>query len=213
MAERFKNLNEAKQKRILNAALKEFAEQGYEKASTNRIVSMAGIGKGMLFYYFKNKKQLFHYLIDYAMQTIHDEFFSRIDTGERDLIERFRHIAMVKTAYYYENPNVNNFIAMVLLADDITLPRDLQTRLEDLQQLGHRMMYDNIDYTLFRDDVDPEKAFNLIRWSIDGYQSELLQQFKEAKIAAIDLEPYWEEFYAYMEELKRIFYNKEGEET
>src|SRR5699024_1157585 len=127
MAERFKNLNEAKQKRILNAALKEFAEQGYEKASTNRIVSMAGIGKGMLFYYFKNKKQLFHYLIDYAVQTIHDEFFSRIDTGERDLIERFRHIAMVKTAYYYENPNVNNFIAMVLLADDITLPRDLQT--------------------------------------------------------------------------------------
>src|SRR5699024_4419266 len=200
-------------KRILNAALKEFAEQGYEKASTNRIVSMAGIGKGMLFYYFKNKKQLFHYLIDYAMQTIHDEFFSRIYTVELNFIERLRHIAIVKTAYYYENPNVNNFIAMVLLADDITLPRDLQTRLEDLQQLGHRMMYDNIDYTLFRDDVDPEKAFNLIRWSIDGYQNELLQKFKGAKIVAIDLEPYWEEFYAYMEELKRIFYNKEGEET
>ena len=53
--EKFNSLDEEKRQKILDAALMEFAEHGYEKASTNRIVKEAGIGKGMLFYYFKSK--------------------------------------------------------------------------------------------------------------------------------------------------------------
>ncbi|MGK7378723.1 TetR/AcrR family transcriptional regulator [Planococcus sp. 1R117A] len=56
--EKFKNLENKKKQTILNAALQEFAENGYQQASTNRIVKNAGIGKGMLFYYLESKRQL-----------------------------------------------------------------------------------------------------------------------------------------------------------
>ncbi|MTI56255.1 MAG: TetR/AcrR family transcriptional regulator [Geosporobacter ferrireducens] len=41
----------------------EFVEKGYDKASTDRIIQRAEISKSLLFYYFKNKKGLFLYLV------------------------------------------------------------------------------------------------------------------------------------------------------
>ena len=47
---------EEKKQKIYQAALEEFVEHGYQNASTNRITQRAGISKGLLFHYFKNKK-------------------------------------------------------------------------------------------------------------------------------------------------------------
>lgn len=209
----FNNLDDAKQKRILNAALQEFAENGYEQASTNQIVKHAGIGKGMLFYYFNNKKELYQYLIDHAINIMTTKFFSLINMTEPDLIERLKEIARVKAEYLHENPNVSNFIATVFLNDEVNLPEDLENRLGDVQKVGTTMLYDNIDPTLFRDDINVEKAFKLIRWSIEGYQNELTNRVKGQQIASIDLEPYWEEFYEYLDVLKTSFYKNEGDFT
>ncbi|MFD2922284.1 TetR/AcrR family transcriptional regulator [Halobacillus naozhouensis] len=204
----FENLDANKQKRIVDAALKEFAENGFEKGSTNQIVKNAGIGKGMLFYYFNNKKEIYLYLIDYAMNIMTKEFFSLIDTTEPDFIERLKQIARVKTKYYNENPDVSNFIATVFLNDEMEIPENMEKRLADLQKSGNSMLYDNIDPTLFRDDIDVDKAFKLIRWSIEGYQNELMNHFKGQQIASIDLDPYWTEFYDYLDVLKTCFYKK-----
>ena len=46
------NLKKEKQDRMINAALKVFAMNGYQKASTDDIVKEAGISKGLLFHYF-----------------------------------------------------------------------------------------------------------------------------------------------------------------
>ncbi|GEM01866.1 regulatory protein, tetR family [Halolactibacillus halophilus] len=50
MTTTFHNVEPDKQQRIIEAAMKHFAENGYKDASTNKIVKEAGIGKGMLFY-------------------------------------------------------------------------------------------------------------------------------------------------------------------
>ncbi len=55
--------------RILRAALKHFAECGYEGASVQAIVDAARVTKPTLYYYFKSKAGLFQALIDWA----HDE--------------------------------------------------------------------------------------------------------------------------------------------
>ena len=53
--DKFLKLNPEKKKRILEAAYNEFSRNTYDNASTNRIVKEAGIGKGMLFFYFNTK--------------------------------------------------------------------------------------------------------------------------------------------------------------
>ena len=54
---------------VLQAALKKFAECGYEGTSVQDIVEAASVTKPTLYYYFGNKAELYQALVDYA----HDE--------------------------------------------------------------------------------------------------------------------------------------------
>ncbi|SDR01646.1 TetR/AcrR family transcriptional regulator [Virgibacillus salinus] len=206
ITKKFENLDNDKQQRIINAALKEFAENGYEKASTNRIVKSAGIGKGMLFYYFKNKKALYHYLTDYTLDIVKNEYLTLIDTTEPDFIERMKQAARVKTKARSDNPDTFNFLGTLLLTSEGEVSADQLKKIQELQKLGNSKIYDNINNTLFRDDIDVDKAFKLVRWSIEGYQNEISAQLAGRKMSSINLDPYWDEFYEYLDILKTSFY-------
>lgn len=69
-ANTFANLPAAKQQAVLQAATREFARQGYSKASMNVVVREAGISKGSLYQYFANKEALFHFVFAEFHQTV-----------------------------------------------------------------------------------------------------------------------------------------------
>ncbi|MFZ5773149.1 MAG: TetR/AcrR family transcriptional regulator [Thermodesulfobacteriota bacterium] len=60
----FSNLPPEKQEKIVAAAVREFARHGYRKASINTIVREAGIAKGSLYQYFRNKEVLFVFIFE-----------------------------------------------------------------------------------------------------------------------------------------------------
>jgi|TARA_B110000116_G_scaffold124276_1_gene107794 TetR/AcrR family transcriptional regulator len=64
---KFEQLPEEKQSRIVNASISEFAEKDYETASMNTVVNKAGISKGSLFNYFKTKSVLYDHIYQLAL--------------------------------------------------------------------------------------------------------------------------------------------------
>lgn len=60
---RFGKLAPAQQAMILDAALGEFAANGFTDASLNRIIEAAGISKGSMYYYFDGKEDLYAHVI------------------------------------------------------------------------------------------------------------------------------------------------------
>ncbi len=64
---KFEQLPEEKQSRIVNASISEFAEKNYETASMNTVVNLAGISKGSLFNYFKTKSVLYDHIYQLAL--------------------------------------------------------------------------------------------------------------------------------------------------
>lgn len=68
--EKFYELEKEKQDKIINAAIEVFAKNDYKNAVTEEIAYKAGISKGLLFYYFKNKKTLYLFLIDNIIKII-----------------------------------------------------------------------------------------------------------------------------------------------
>ena len=64
---KFEQLPEEKQARIVNASISEFAEKDYETASMNTVVNKAGISKGSLFNYFKTKSVLYDHIYQLAL--------------------------------------------------------------------------------------------------------------------------------------------------
>jgi len=204
--EPFKKLREEKQTHILNVAMEEFAEKGYDQASTNQIVKQAGIGKGMLFYYFKTKQDLYYYLIDYAIDFIESNYMNHIDDQESDFIERLRRATLLKMKTYQAHPNIFHFLGSIFMNENIDLPVKLQQKYEQVHRRGSSLLFDHIDTTLFRKDIDVEKAIDLIRWSIEGYQHHIIRQLQGKNLATIDFDPLWEEFFAYLDVLKTVYY-------
>lgn len=74
MNDKFFDLKKEKQDRIINAALKVFALNGYRHASTDDIVKTACISKGLLFHYFESKLGLYVFLFDYSSRFMLLEF-------------------------------------------------------------------------------------------------------------------------------------------
>ncbi len=77
----FERIPAEEQQRILEACIEEFAQNGYEAASTNAIVKRAGIPKGTLFYFFGSKKDLYLYVIDHAVSRFVSAF-EQIHVGD-----------------------------------------------------------------------------------------------------------------------------------
>lgn len=59
---------EAKRNQIMDAALDLFLEKGYKTVTTRELAAHAGVSKGVLYDYFKNKEDLFYMTIRENMQ-------------------------------------------------------------------------------------------------------------------------------------------------
>ena len=59
----FFHLPAEKRERLLLAAAEEFARVPYAEASINRMIRAAGIPRGSFYMYFRDKEELFHYLL------------------------------------------------------------------------------------------------------------------------------------------------------
>lgn len=96
MNAKFFDLNQEKQDRIINAALKVFALNGYQHASTDDIVKEAHISKGLLFHYFDSKIGVYSFLYDYCTKLLSLELSSAIDPSETSYFEIRRQMEAAK---------------------------------------------------------------------------------------------------------------------
>lgn len=179
LKEKLKALPDDKRQKILAASIAEFAEHGYENASTNRIVVAAGISKGLLFHYFGSKKRLFLFVLGHIINILMAKMntYSAGLTG--DLFATMGEIALIKTRISIEEPEMYRILFDVFL----NLPRDIK---KELTQIYGGILSDQrkaftlkIDPAKLRDGITPEIAANLIADFLDGYYQRNLELFKK----------------------------------
>ena len=62
--------NQQTKRRIMESALKEFAEQGYGASSVNNICSCEGVSKGIIYHYFQTKDELYLACVDECFRAL-----------------------------------------------------------------------------------------------------------------------------------------------
>ena len=79
----FDALPPERQEAIIRASVEGFGRNSYKEASTEDIARRAGISKGLLFFYFRNKNALYlrtlDYLTDKVVEWVVDDRFYSID--------------------------------------------------------------------------------------------------------------------------------------
>lgn len=69
----FENLNIAKKDLLIQSAMKEFSNHLYNEASINRIIKDANISRGSFYMYFKDKEDLYFYLLEKHMNILYNK--------------------------------------------------------------------------------------------------------------------------------------------
>lgn len=174
----FEKLPEEKKKRIINACIKEFSIGGYTNASTNNIVKEAGIAKGALFGYFGNKRDLYLYILDYAIEYYINYMLDRMKVNNPDFFQRLLDWAEMKISISSEDPVVYNFFATAFFNVPEILKTDIQVRYNKLYEKGYQLSIDGIDLSKFRDDIDKQKAIELIMLSLNEILDKKIKSYK-----------------------------------
>lgn len=110
MNDKFFDLKKEKQDRMINGALKVFALNGYQKASTDDIVKEAEISKGLLFHYFGSKAGLYIFVYEYSARYMAMELQRAISLRERDLFLLFVQIEDAKNVLLRNYPYMQKFL-------------------------------------------------------------------------------------------------------
>ena len=92
---------DVRKNRILEAALVEFAEKGYRKASTNTIVREAEVSKGLLFHYYISKKELYITIYQNIIDIFNRELFEGVNFADRDVFNRLSASTVQKIYSYF----------------------------------------------------------------------------------------------------------------
>lgn len=167
-----------KREKIIYAAIEEFAIHGYKNASTNKIVEAAGISKGILFHYFKNKKGLYLFLIKYTIPLLYDEFFKAADMNENDIFQRIIKWNIVKFNLMEKYPDVFKLLTDAFLDTPKEVKEELLPILMEYQKFGYDAIFKNIDYSMFKKDIDIKRAVEIISWVFEGYSNSYIKQHK-----------------------------------
>lgn len=208
MYNNFLNLKEEKRNRIIDAAIKEFANKGYKNASTNEIVKSANISKGLLFHYFGSKKNLFLFLFDYCMELNYNHIFKIIDKNEKDIFIKIKQIAMAKLKLFKEYPDIFKFIEISYFEDSSEIKKEIEDRINSITQKSYGYLLTNIDSTSFKESLDIKIVLNIIFWTFEGYGNQEIKKQKLIKDYNIDYEKLIDEMDNYINIFKECFYKK-----
>lgn len=93
------------QQQILSAAESFFARQGYDSTTIDQIARAAGLTKGAVYYFFKNKAELFCTIVDQGVSYIETECH-RILEAQRSTREIAQDVISFFTNFAYDNASL-----------------------------------------------------------------------------------------------------------
>lgn len=116
----FEALPRERQDEIIRAGIEMFGRYDYKNARAEDIARRAGISKGLLFFYFRNKRALYMYLMERLADTfgaaVADEHFYAID----DFFELLLYVAHEKSAFFADHPYVLDFCVRAFILNIAT---------------------------------------------------------------------------------------------
>ena len=229
MNEQFYELPQEKQLRIINAGLEVFSKNDYRHAVTDEIARKAGISKGLLFYYFHNKKSLYLYLFDYCASLSINQVMGDGPGGSgdepasggnesggqaarwetvTDFFELLEMAAEAKIKVLEKTPYLADFMVRGYYSEDGIVKEDLNRATMEAVSSAFRKYFRNVDYSKFKPDVPPMEIYEMLVWMTEGYLHD-----RRKSNASISMKEIMEKFYVWEKWLKQIAYKEEYQKT
>lgn len=171
MNDKFFDLKKEKQDRMINAALKIFALNGYKHASTDDIVREAGISKGLLFHYFGSKLGLYSFIYDYSVKYMNLELSTGVSKEETDFFKLLIQIETSKLQVLKNYPYMQQFLNSASREDVKEALLATEEKKEVIKET-YSAIFERTDNSLFSPDIDLEKLTLMLNYVVNGLMTD-----------------------------------------
>lgn len=148
--------------KLIEAATKEFAEKGFEKASTSLICERAGVSKGLLFHHFKTKTGLYLSVYEKILASLIEKVDAVTYDGCGSYLDAIIKMAEVKLNYYTENPEAYE----ILLEASYNTPAELKDGIAKIFNIyvDYDKYFSELAFGQYelRKGIDPKKAWEIV---------------------------------------------------
>jgi len=145
--------------RIINIALEEFAQNGYQSASTNVICKKAKVSKGLLYHYYGSKENLYLSVLRYFIDEFKENITIYIEDSNKKGIDYISEYFNAKFKFFGENPQYSKLVLNLLLNNNIEGAEILANEFEEYNNV---LLYEIIKNIDFNPKFNRNKAFELI---------------------------------------------------
>jgi len=129
--------------RILDAAIREFSENGLAGARTEQIADAAGVNKALLYYYFKSKEDLYAAALEQVIDSVRAESVSVLATNA-SAGERFVQIVLGNFDRSHSHPAMKSMMQQEM----VRLHRGEENRIASMAEKFFRPLWSMIDKLL-----------------------------------------------------------------
>lgn len=176
MNPKFFNLPPERQDLIRNSAMIEFGAGSFKKTSTDSIAKRAGVSKALLFHYFKDKRELYTYLFQHAIDACMEVFNRQVERmcyyGETDFFSALERGHKIKMDMVLRMPGLFRFVMRAYYERDSVLSPKLRKKLDDVLAQSTDTFLARMDLSKFKDGVDPRQVVRLLTLSAEGMLAE-----------------------------------------
>ena len=175
---------EEKELEILLAATEEFSEKGFFQTKTEDIANRAGVSKGLVFHYFKSKKNLYNQVVKVAIQKL-EELFDYTQFPNDSLVNLFDY--SLKRKFEIAESHAAEMALMLDVYGNLEkLPEELQKEIfeyiEKMKTDSYEMIAQIIRQMPIREGVREEDVVKLILTVFNQVEIEANQQMSGTKI-------------------------------
>ncbi|CAM3890601.1 MULTISPECIES: TetR/AcrR family transcriptional regulator [Arcobacteraceae] len=140
-------------KRILDVATEEFATLGYSGLSMNKLAEKLKINKAMIYYYFKDKRNLYDEVISSIIE-LNEEEKKEILNSSLEAKEKFKRYIKLYTKTISNNPNIIPLTLREMANFDLGIENNIPNSIEQelvlmkqiILQLNLKEKYKDIDF-------------------------------------------------------------------
>ena len=175
----FLQLAQEKRKRILDAAITEFADKSYDNASMNMVVERAEISKGALFKYFQSKSGLFAYVYRMALSRVKDYLRDvRDESRDAPFFQRLEMIMRAGIAFIQGHPRLARIYYRIMFTGDSPYKKEILAELrEESLKFIQSIVEQGIERGELRSDLDPRIAAFVLESVLDRFMQAHHVQF------------------------------------
>ena len=154
--------------RIIAAALEEFGTKSYESASINVICSRSKISKGLLYYNFKSKDELYLQCVTIC----YDEMAGFLKAKNLELYDAEKSLQKIletRQQFYEENPYLSNIFFNSVLQPPKHLLLDIQKIRQEFDKFYTACYRNLLNHLTLRDGITEEMAMEYFSMFVEMF--------------------------------------------